>query len=182
MSEQASPNPKLLLMDLQKELDGVTLEHVCVVHGFQWKLMLLNEEESNWRNGYVNTGTKLAAVTSWRLPTLAIGIRAIGRVGEEMMPVSMFFQEEWDTTAETRAAAEIIEGKGSFSQKYFTAEYLMEYLAQRFPEALKPLYEEYQALEKRREDAQASVKKSSGESSEEGEKPSGTEPSPSGDE
>jgi hypothetical protein len=179
MSEQQ--NPKKLLMDLQQELDGETLEHVCLVHGFQWKMRLLNEEESNWRNGYVNTGTKLSAVTSWRLPTLAIGIRAIGPKDGELLPTSAFFQDEWRATAETRAAAEMIEGQGAFSQKYFTAEYLMEWLAGRFPEALEPLYAEWQKLEKRREDAQASVKKSSGESSEEEEKDSGTELSPSGE-
>jgi hypothetical protein len=175
-------NPKLLLMDLQRELDGDPITHVCCVHNFWWEMKLLNEEESNWRNGYVNTGTKLSAVSSWRLPTLAIGIRRIGSSREELIPVMEFFRDDWESTEELRNAAELIEGKGAFSQKYFAAEYLMSWLAERAPEVLTPLYTEWQELEARREAAQEQVKKSSGESSEEEEKPSGTELSPSGDE
>ena len=170
-------NPKMLLMDLAKELDGETLEHECIVHNRKWTMRLLNEEESNWRNGFVNMGTKLSAITSWRLPTLAIGIRAIDDV-----PVYQFFQEEWNLGKDSRDALELVEGRGRFSQKYFTAEHLMEFLSGRFPEILEPLWVEWQKLEERREEAQASAKKSSGENSEEEEKPSGTESSPSGDE
>jgi len=170
-------NPKMILMDLARELDGETLEHECVVHGHKWTMQALNEEESNWRNGFVNMGTRLSSITSWRLPTLAIGIRAVDDV-----PVYQFFQDEWSANAETRQAMELMDGRGQFSQKYFAAEHLMEFLSGRFPDALEPLWDEWQALEARREDAQAASKKSSGENSEEDEKPSGTESSPSGDE
>lgn len=177
MPEGLAPNPKLILADLARELDGETLEHSCVVHNHKWTMRLLNEEESNWRNGFVNMGTRLSAITSWRLPTLAIGIRAIDDI-----PVYRFFQDEWKASEETRQALELMDQRGKFSQKYFAAEYLMEFLSSRFPEVLEPLWEEWQKLEERREEAQASVKKSFGGSSEEDEKPSGTEPSPSGDE
>lgn len=177
MPEEAMQNPKMILMDLAKELDGETLEHSCMVHNHKWTMQLLNEEESNWRNGFVNMGTKLSAITSWRLPTLAIGIRAIDDI-----PVYQFFQDEWNAVAETRQALELMDERGKFSQKYFSAEYLMEFLSSRFPEALEPLWEEWQKLEGRREDAQSASKKSSGENSDEDKSASGTGSSLSGDE
>jgi len=170
-------NPKQLLMDLARELDGEALDDTFDCFGFQWTIRLLNEEESNWRNGYVNTGSKLSTITSYRLPTLAIGIRAINGI-----PVYEFFQEEWESTEEGRNALAVIEGRGRFSQKYFAAEHLMEWLAERFPEKLEELWEYWAALESRREDAQGATKKSSGEASDEDTKPTGTESSPSGDE
>jgi len=175
-TEQKNVNPKQVLMDLAKELDGETIEHTCNVKGFEFKMRLLNEEESNWRNGYINLGSKLSAVSSWRLPTLAIGIRQINGT-----PVFEFFREEWDATEESRRALEIVEGKGPYSAKYFTAEHLMKFLADRFPEVISDLWDEWQRMEDRRSNAQDALKKSSGESSDEGIDPSGTELSPSGE-
>jgi hypothetical protein len=173
---QATPNPKQILLDLAKELDGDPLEHSCTVHGRKWTMRLLNEEESNWRNSFVNMGSTLSTASSWRLPTLSMGIRAINDV-----PVYLFFQDEWNSTAASREALAIIEGKGRFSQKYFAAEHLMEYLSQRDPDVIKPLWKEWEILEARREEAQGNIKKSSGENSGEGTKDNGTEFSPSGD-
>lgn len=170
-------NPKQLLNDLARELDGETLEDIFELAGKKWTIRLLNEEESNWRNGFVNTGSKLAALTSWRLPTLAIGIRAIDGV-----PIYQFFQEEWNATAEGREALALIDGGGRFSQKYHAAEHFMEWLAERFPEKMEDFWEYWQKLENRRTESQESVKKSSGESSETNTEPNGTELSPSGDE
>lgn len=177
MSENTIPNPKQLLMDLGKELDGDCLERTFELFGHTWSIRLLNEEESNWRNGYVNTGSKLSTITSYRLPTLAIGIREIDGI-----PVFAFFQEEWKNTEEGRQALELIEGRGRFNQKYFTAEHMMEWLAERFPEKMEELWEPWADLEERREKAQGSLKKFSGEDSEEDTNPTGTESSPSGDE
>lgn len=170
------PNPKQILLDLSRELSGGLLEHVCTVLGRTWKMRLLNEEESNWRNSFVNMGSKLATVSSWRLPTLAIGIREIDGI-----PVAEFFRDEWNATQATRQALAIIEGKGEFSMKYFAAEYFMQFLSQAEPTLLEPLYGEWQKLEARREEATGAIKKSSGESSEKDTKSSGTELSPSGE-
>lgn len=167
----------MLLIDLARELDGDTLESTFKLYDFEWTISLLTEDEQNWRNGYVNTGSQISTISSWRLPTLSIGIRAINGV-----PVFAFFRDEWEATDEGRQMVNILEGKGRFSQKYFAAEHLMEFLAARFPDKLDPLWEKWMELETRREDAQDAAKKSSGESSEEDTKPSGTEPSPLGDE
>jgi hypothetical protein len=170
------PNPRQILMDLSRELGGDQLETVVSYKSFTFKMCLLNEEESNWRNGFINMGTKLSTVTSWRLPTLAIGIREINSV-----PVPEFFRPEWEATEATRQALAVIEGKGKYTLKYFAAEYLMQFLSQFPPEPLEDLYAEYQKLEARREEASVAIKKSSGESSEKATKSSGTELSPSGE-
>lgn len=170
-------NPRRVLNDLAAELDGETLESTFNFKGHEFTISLLNEEETNWRNGFVNTGTSLSTLSSWRLPTLAIGIRFIDGIS-----VYDFFAEEWKETEEGRQVRTLLEGKGRFSRKYFVAEHLMEWLAERDPEVLEEMWEHWLELEKRREEAQESLKKSSGEASEEDTNESGTEASPSGDE
>jgi len=169
-------SPQLLLLDLAKELDGETLEETFTLFGHQWTISLLSEEESNWRNSFLNTGSTISTMSSWRLPTLAIGIRKIDGIS-----VYQFFSKEWEATEEGRQVRSILEGKGRYSQKYFAAEHLMQFLADRFPDKIEELWLHWATLEKRREEAQDNVKKSSGEASDESTDESGTEPSPSGD-
>jgi len=170
-------SPKKMLLDLARELDGETIEDTFLWMGREWTIRLLTEEESNWRNSFINTGSRISTVSSWRLPTLSIGIRAINGI-----PVFEFFREEWESTEEGRQIVQLVDGRGRYNQKYFAAEYLMQYLAERPPERLEEMWGFWESLEQRREDAQDAAKKSSGEGSEEGEKPTGTESSPSGDE
>ena len=169
-------SPQLLLVDLARELDGETLEVTFALFGHDFTISLLTEEEANWRNSFLNTGSSISTMSSWRLPTLAIGIRRIDSV-----PVYEFFADEWANTEEGRQIRSILEGKGKYSQKYFAAEHLMQFLADRPPEKVEEMWLHWAALEKRREDAQDNVKKSSGEASEESTDVPGTEPSPSGD-
>jgi hypothetical protein len=170
-------NPKRLLNDLAKELDGETMESTFLFKGHEFTISLLNEEETNWRNGFVNTGTSLSTLSSWRLPTLAIGIRYIDGVS-----VYEFFADQWNETEEGRQVRALIEGRGRFSRKYFVAEHMMEWLAERDTEVMEEMWDHWLELEKRREEAQESIKKSSGEASDTDTRENGTEASPSGDE
>jgi hypothetical protein len=154
-------NPQRILLDLAKELDGETVESTVELFNHTWSLSLLNEEESNWRNGYINTGSKLSTISSFRLPTLAIAIRSI-----DGFPIYEFFAEEWAATEHMRNVKALIDGKGRYTQKYFAAEHLMGWLSSRFADALEPLHAAYEILEKRRMEAQDALKKSSGGSSE----------------
>ena len=142
----STDNPKRILDDLARELDGDCLEEEFTWKGLKIKVRLLNEEESNWRNGFVNMGSGLATITSWRLPTLAIGIREIGG-----LPVFDFFRGEWEQTEEGRNVLRLVEGRGTHSMKYFSAEHLMQYLGSRPPEALEDLWKYWKMLEDRRE-------------------------------
>ncbi len=170
-------DPKKLLMDLAHELDGEEISENVEYKGFVFEMKLLKEHESNWRNQYVPMATKFAAITAWKLPTLAIAIRKINNI-----PVFSFFEEEWKATEESRKVIELVQGKGPYTVQYFAAEHLMGYLGERFGEGLDELYKRYEALEARREQAQGAVKKSSGENLVKEEKESGTEFSPTGEE
>ena len=176
MSEEVT-NPKRVLDDLAKELDGSCLEDTFDWKGRKFRIRLLNEEESNWRNGFVNMGTNLSTLTSWRLPTLAMGIREVDGV-----PTFEFFRPLWEAEEKGREVLKLIEGRGVFSMKYFAAEHLMQWLGQRPPEMVEALWKFWKILEDRREVAQGNVKKSSGADSEKDTKPSGTESTPSGGE
>ena len=160
MSTTNPKNFKMLLDDIGKELDVTgNISETFSIFNHNWTFALLNEEESNWRMSHVNMGNKLSAVASFRLPTLAMGIRKIDDV-----PVFDFFTDEWkELPDDTRR--ELV-NMNPYARKYFTAEHLMKFLAERYPEGIAELWEKWQELETRRLEAIATLKKSSGESSE----------------
>ena len=165
---------KSVLNDLVTELDGSVLSETFDVNGRKWALKLLNEEETNWRNAHVIMANTLSAMSSFKLPTLAMSIQRVENSGS-MVSIREIFQEEWDDLP--KEDRERYEGlNNAYSQKYFAAEKFMEFLSQRFPDALDPLYEKYEFLRKRRDEAQAALKKSSGEGSQ-----GTTDPSPPGE-
>lgn len=174
-----SKHVKDILTDIGKELDGDTLEGEISAGGLRFKVRLLTEEESNWRFGHVNTSNNASALSSFRLPTLAIGIREIyhEKFGR-WVSVYEFFDEDWQKLSEEVQEA-LMDGN-KYSKKYFMAEHLMEWLSQR-REIMLDLHEQWTGLEKRREEAQKALKKSSGEDSEKGESTNSTEPSPPGE-
>jgi hypothetical protein len=167
-------SPKQILDDIGKELDITGgISDVFNVLNHNWEMALLNEEESNWRMAHVVVSTKLSAVASFRLPTLAIGIRKIDGIS-----IADFFEDDWQVLSE--AARQEMLLSNPFTRKYFCAEHLMNFLSQRFPEGVAELWEKWQELEDRRKEAISSLKKSSGESSAEEKSQSTTEPSPIG--
>lgn len=170
---------KDILYDIGKELDGDTLEGELSAEGLRFKVRLLNEEESNWRFGRVDPSNTMSAINSYKLPTLAIGIREIHHDKlDRWVSVYEFFDEDWEKLpAETRDA---LMSMNKYSKKYFIAEHLLEWLSQRNPSIIKKLYDQWVDLEKRREEAQEALKKSSGEGSKKEESESSTEPSPDG--
>lgn len=168
-------NVKKLLEDIGKELDVTgNISETFMVLGHSWTISLLNEEESNWRMAHVVMSNQLSAVASFRLPTLSIGIRKIDDIS-----IYEYFDEEWKRLSEDKRNE--LESMNTYSRKYFCAEHLMKFLADRYPEGIAELWEKYQTLEARRTEAIETLKKSSGESSEkETSEESTTEPSPIG--
>jgi len=169
-----SKNLKSLLTDLKKELGGDLLEDTFSVEDHQFTMRLLNEEENSWCYQYVNTGNVMAMGISLRMPTLAIGIRAIDGI-----PLMEYFSDDWNTlsVAEQRALTEA----NKYSRKYFVAGHMMDYLGDCPPEMITKLWAEWEKLTQRRTDAQEQVKNSSGEDSEKETSENTTESSPFGD-
>jgi len=171
-------DPKSILMDLAKEADGESLGDSCTLmkggKAFKFELRLPNEEETNWCFRYMNPANVVTVATSMKLPKLAISIRGINDI-----PVEMFFFDEWEALPQFDRME--YESKNKFAKKYFTAEHMMQYLGQRFPDFIQELWELYEVLDKRRKDAQDELGNLSGEDSETEENENSTEPSPPGE-
>jgi len=169
-----SKDPKRLLLDLKKELGGELLEDTFQVGEHTFTMRLLNEEETSWCYQYVNTGNVMAMGISLRMPTLAIGIRAI-----DGTPLMEYFSEDWNKLTEAERSA--LQEANRYSQKYFIAGHMLDYLGDCAPDMITKLWAEWEKLSKRRSDAQEQAKNSSGEVSEQETSENTTESSPSGD-
>jgi hypothetical protein len=171
------PDIAVILNDLAKDLDGQKrISDTFHLQGHTWEMQLLNEEEGNWRNAHIVAANKLAMLSSFRLPTLAIAIRRIDGVS-----VEEFFSQKWDNLdAQDRVD---LQNMSKYAKKYFMAEHLMEFLSQRPPDAIEDLFlNGYDVLQKREADAQDTLKKYSGEGSEKEKSGITIESSPTGDE
>lgn len=172
---------KDILNDIGRELDGDTLEGELVSSGFRFKARLLTEEESNWRFTYVDSTNTVSALNSYKLPTLAIGIREVyhDKLGR-WVSVYEFFDEDWQKLP--KELRDSLMSGNKYSKKYFIAENFMEWLSQRRERELIPeLYTQWEKLEERRREAQDELKKLSGEGSEKEKSETLTDPSPDGD-
>lgn len=156
---------KSILTDLSSELQGTLLEETFTVRGRKFTLRLLNAEENMWRNARIDISSQFSALSSWKLPTLAIGLRAIGGI-----PVEEGWGEDWlNVDADSR---QVLESANKFARKYFTADYLMQFLSQLPNDFIEELVECWENLSARSKEAQDALKKSSGENSVKGKKKS----------
>jgi hypothetical protein len=155
-----------VLDDLEAELSVGFLEDTFEVRGVLWRMRTLCDHERNWANRYVQSTNLNVIVTSIRAPTLAIGIRAIGRVvdGERVLaPVEEFFQAQWAKTnqgldANTQA---ILASDNPHLKQYFFAEQLFGWLTTKGPEFVYALWQQWETLEARRQEAEKAMGKSS---------------------
>lgn len=174
MSDSTSVDPKRILLDLAKEIDGEGLDEIFDIDNFKFRIRMLNEEETSWAYGFVNPTNVVTIATSIRLPTMSMAIREING-----MPTDKFFESDWDNLDEVSRSA--YESKNKYAKKYFVAEHLMEFLSQRQPDFMHSLWKRYEVLENRRKDLQEKIKNSSGEDSDKTEKKNSTESSPIGE-
>ncbi len=179
---------KQLFSDIGKEMESRCISDVYEVQGHKYEMRLLSGEETQWRNAHIMldgmaikadgklglSSANLAALTSIKLPTLAMGIRKID--GES---VADAFEDNWgDIPAKQQLS--LLEGN-KYAKKWFIAEHFMQYLSGWLDTILEELWNKWAVLEERRRQAGEELKKSSGEASEKEEKPNSTEPSPSGE-
>jgi len=179
---------KQLFQDIAKEMESRCISDTFEVRGHRYEMRLLNGEEAQWRNAHIMlegmslkadgklglSSTNLAALTSIKLPTLAIGIRKMD--GES---IEAGFEEDWGSLSEKQRLDLFRENK--YARKWFVAEQFMQYLANWPDNMLEELWEFWAMLEERRRVAGDELKKFSGEGLEKEEKVNSTEPSPSGD-
>jgi len=168
-------DPLRVLTDLAEELDGKELQDIFIKDQHKFLIRLLTEEELNWSIRFIDPSNVATATRTLRLPTLAMSIREIDGSSVE----NKLFDQKWlDLDEDSRRS---YESKNKYAKKYFAAEHLMEWLAERPPTFVQELEDFYNALSSRRDAAQVAAKNSSGEGSEKEENPNSTDPSPTGE-
>lgn len=178
-------NPKRILLDLQTELTGELLSETVEVRGRKFEMRLLNDEESGWVFGLVNFKSNIALALESRRSTLAVGIRSI-----DGCPISEIYAEDWEALVPKEDADEededvktqesLLQEHGSLDCVF--ASFFLEGFLKKVPSSfVNELHAKWDALEKRRADAQGELKNSSREDSEKAEKPSSTESSQDGE-
>ena len=174
------PNPRQILKDLQSELTKSLLEDTFETESPEgikttWTMRLLNEDEITW--SFSKTGMDLKNLISmgisFRLPTLAIGIRRMNETS-----ILEVFQEDWDLLTETEQE-NLMNSPGASLDK-LGAEFLLDYLKKQPSEFVNELWVHWQSLEARRKEGQQALKKSSGESGDLEEKTSSPDSTPTG--
>ena len=173
-----------LLTDLLNEMKSKCISDVYEVQGHTYEMRLLNGEETDWRNEHIplkgismsagmnKASVSLGIINAIKRPTLAISIKKID--GE---PVESLFGDDWERGLSADEKTERLEASPQ-AKKWFTAERLLEFMAEFPGDVSEELWKNYDILSARRVKAKEEVKKSSGE----GEKTDSTQPSPSGEE
>ena len=153
--------PDQLLKDLASEIDQGFLEEPFEYKGHVYKMRLLSDGESNWKNRYIDgMANVLSIVSERRSATLAVAIREIDGVPVEKMyepkpPVgndsdedklAKIKYEEWSKLSPLR-------------RQFQAAEKLYEFLAKRPETFSRELFEKYATLEARRDEVINNLKK-----------------------
>lgn len=148
-------DPKLILLDLQKELSGELLEETFDLRGKKFTLRLLTESETGWVYSFVNVGSlgQAATLLGARLAMLAVGLRAIdGYTVEELL------EGVWDGMGEEKRRECL--ANNHHQKKFALASIFMEQLSEYPPAFISELQEKWQRLEARRNEAQGEIKNS----------------------
>jgi hypothetical protein len=152
-------NPKQILLDITKELQGNFISDTFEVQGHKYEMRLLTEEEMAWSFGLIKSNTELALALSSRLASLSVGIRSI-----DGAKISDIFAEDF--------AKLDVDVSEDLAYSLIMSKFLYDYLKQQPPSFIGELHECWQKLEKRRIEAQGELKNSSRESLEKEEKQS----------
>jgi hypothetical protein len=146
-------DPKLLLADLQKELQGEVIEEVYQVGNHKYTMRLLNEAETSWVYSHLEMGSEVGMAMSVRLPQLAAGIRCVDGVSKEEL------LEEFFTRLPDAQKMLMMAGGNSKRIAFYNGKFL-DIIAEWNPKVVQELYTKWLELETRRSEAQVELKNS----------------------
>ena len=146
-------DPKQLLEDLQRELQGEVIEDVFEVGGRNYTMRLLNEAENSWVYSFLELGSEVGMAMSIRLPQLAAGIRAIDGVSKEELFEGSF-------VGMTDAQKMAILAGGNLKKSAFYNRQMLDFISNWKPAIVQDLSSKWAILEGRRVDAQNELKNS----------------------
>ena len=162
-----------VLLNLQKELDGLFLEDTFIIHNNKFTLRLLSESETIWTFQFMDPKSTLSLAVAARLANLSIGLRAINGI-----PIPEVFKETFDSMPEDKRNQLVAEHK---EESKIYAALVMDWLSAQPSVFVNELHNVWQDLEERRIEAQDEVKNSLGEDLEKVEKKNLTESSQHGE-
>ena len=162
-----------VLLNLQKELDGLFLEDTFTIQKNKFTLRLLSESETIWTFQFMDPRSTLSLAVAARLANLSIGLRAINGVS-----IPEVFKETFDSMPEDKRNALVNEHK---EEPKIYAALVMDWLSAQPATFVNELHNAWQDLEERRIEAQDEVKNSLGEDLEKETKPNLTESSQLGE-
>ena len=146
-------DPRQLLADLQKELQGEVIEEVFDVGSHKYTMRLLNEAENSWVYSHLEMGSEVGMAMSIRLPQLAAGIRAIDGVSKEELFESAFL------SLPDAQKMLLLSSAGSKKMAFYNNRFL-DVISQWTPKVVQELYTKWLELENRRTEAQVELKNS----------------------
>jgi hypothetical protein len=156
MSKEQLPK---LLQDLSAEIDQGFIEDTFEVQGHKYKLRLLSDGESNWKNRYIDgLSSALSLMSQRKSATLAIAIRAI-----DANDVVTLFAPTVPTADSDDAAKKEYEEwtKATKLERQFNvAKKMYDFLSQRPNDFTTELFDGYSKLEDRRKEVIKNLKKS----------------------
>ena len=163
-----------ILSNLQKELAGDFLQEEVEVRGHKYLMRLLTEQENSWTFKFFKAGNELSLAVAVRSAQLAVGIRAIDGI-----PLKDCVKGKFEALTEPERTSLLARNENS--EHLAAAELFVEFLVAQPPDFVGELHDAWSTLQRKHEDSQAALKKSSGEDSEKGEKKISTESSPAGE-
>jgi hypothetical protein len=115
------------------------------VSGYKFTLKTLNEKEAIWRDRYTDLSVNASFLSSRRVPTLAISIKAINdEKVEDLFEVEQIREEDKsdrDRMIESFVDSDLRRGK------YAVAEKVMNFLSEAPPHIIDELWSRYQEIE-----------------------------------
>jgi len=146
-------DPKQLLADLQRELQGEVIEEVYPIGGRSYTMRLLNEAENSWVYSHLELGSEVGMAMSIRLPQLAAGIRAIDGVTKEEL-----FSGHYELLTDAEKLS-LVSG-GSMKRALFYNKRMLDFISSWKTEIVQALYSKWVELESRRVNTQNELKNS----------------------
>ncbi len=150
-----------LLTDIASEVDRGFLEDTFTVQEHTYKLRLLSDGETNWKNRYIDGMTSALSILSQRRSaTLAVACRAIDGhdVTQLFAPAAPGADDKEGSDKEK--AYKTWMASTTIERQFLVAKKMYDYFSKRPVEFTAELYDHFTGLEKRREEVIKNVKKS----------------------
>lgn len=155
MSKELLPQ---LLQDLTSEIDQGFIEDTFEVQGRKYKLRLLSDGETNWKNRYIDgLSSALSLLSQRKSATLAVAIRAID--GQDIIALFTPPAPTAESTDAQKAEHDAWLRSSKVERQFAVAKKMYDFLSNRPNEFTTELFNRFEDLEGRRKEVIKNLKK-----------------------